>query len=387
MTILLAPNAFKRNVDAVGVAEAWRAGLAARGSGPRALVRPLSDGGDGFLAVVRYYRPRILEVRSLVRDPLGRSAAAAWGWDPGARAATIESAAAVGLHLVARPDRRPLEATTAGLGGLLRAAAALGVRRMAVGLGGSATVDGGLGLGLALGYRFLDRRGREIRRPGDLARLARVVPPDRITRRGSARSGLPLAGVRVTALADVDNPLLGPAGAAAVFGPQKGAGPREVERLEAGLARLAERWAEDLGAPAGLAEARGSGAAGGLGAALVAFAGARLERGPAWCGRLAAFAPALATASAVLTGEGRFDSQSEDGNKTTGWVVERALRAGVPVAVACGSAEPEAAGRLRARGVPVVDGAAAGLGGGRLDREGLGALARAAVDALAASSR
>lgn len=370
-TILLAPNAFKGSFDAVEVAEMWRQGLAGV-RGVSVELRPMSDGGDGFLAVVRRYRPRVLEVRARVRDPLGRPIAAAWGWDPDARAAFVESAAAIGLGLLGQGERDPLVATSAGLGGLLAAAHALGVRRISVGLGGSATVDGGLGMARALGFRFEDRRGRAIDRPAALERLARIVPPERSL----------LAGIRIAALADVDHPLLGGGGSAAVFGPQKGADPVAVARLERGLVRLAERWVADLGAPAGLAERRGAGAAGGLGAALAGFLGARLERGAASCARLAGLASALARADGVVTGEGRYDAQSEGGNKGSGWIVGRARRAGVPAVIACATADPEAAGRVRARGALVVDGDAAGLGTGRFGPAEHGALARAAVAAL-----
>jgi glycerate kinase len=213
-----------------------------------------------------------------------------------------------------------------------------------VGLGGSATVDGGLGAARALGFRFEDARGRSIERPGALERLTRITPPP----------VPPLAGPRIVALTDVGHPLLGERGAAAVFGPQKGADPDAVKRLEAGLARLAERWRADLGAPEDLAGRPGAAGAGGLAAGLVAFVGAVLERGPGWCGRLARFGPALSAADAVLTGEGRFDAQSERGDKGTGWVIEQALRAGVPVAVVCAEADSRARARLRTRGVVTV---------------------------------
>jgi glycerate kinase len=177
----------------------------------------------------------------------------------------------------------------------------------------------------------------------------------------------------VTALADVDHPLLGPGGAAPAFGPQKGATPAQVERLEAGLARLAERWVADLGAPAALAAARGTGAAGGLGGALVAFLGARLTPGSAWMARRAALGRALDRADLVLTGEGRFDAGSLAG-KGTGRVIREARRRGLPVAVVCARAE----GPVPA-GVVIVD---AGDDPGRLSPEDLGRLARRAFGRL-----
>jgi glycerate kinase len=326
--VVLAPDAFKGSHDPVRVAGAWAHALA---DVARVDPRPISDGGDGFLAVLRHYRPDLLEARARVPDPLGRPIDAAWVWDPDRRAAWVESAAAVGLRLLAQEERRPLEADSAGLGRLLRTVGGLGVRRFVIGLGGSATVDGGVGMAWELGFRFEDGRGRPVRRPADLVRLARIAPP-----------ALPLevAG-RIVALADVDHPLLGPDGAAATFGPQKGATPAEVERLEAGLGRLAERWVADLGVPAGLAGPRGSGAAGGLAGGLAAFLGARLTRGSAWVGRLAGLGRSLDRADLVLTGEGRFDRGSLAG-KGTGRVIREARRRGLPVALVCARAESAA---------------------------------------------
>lgn len=379
--VVLAPNAFKGSFDAVQVAGAWADALAGVA---RTDLRPLSDGGDGLVAVVRHYRPEVLDVRARVPDPLGRSVEAAWGWDPGRGAAYLESAAAVGLRLLAPGERRPLEADTAGLGRLIGMAAGLGVRRLVVGLGGSATVDGGMGMARALGYRFEDARGRTLREPADLGRLARVLPPTEPSADRRGRS----AGLRVTALADVDSPLLGPAGAAAVFGPQKGASAADVERLEAGLERLAERWVADLAAPADLAEARGAGSAGGLGAGLVAVLGARLMGGAGWCARLAGLARALAGADLVITGEGRLDAQSLAG-KGTADVLRRARRRGLPAGVVC--AASDLPGAELGPAVALVDAGDLARGGsgkaGTLSLEDLGRLARLAFDRLREASR
>jgi glycerate kinase len=214
-----------------------------------------------------------------------------------------------------------------------------------------------------IGFRFEDGRGRPVRQPADLRRLARIAPP---------ASPLEVAG-RIVALADVDHPLLGPDGAAGAFGPQKGATPADVERLEAGLARLAERWVEDLGVPAGLAGSRGSGAAGGLGGGLAAFLGARLTRGSAWVARLASLGRSLDRADLVLTGEGRFDRGSLAG-KGTGRVIREARRRGLPVAVVCARAESAAP-----PGTLIVD---AGDPLGELSLDDLGRLARHAFERL-----
>jgi glycerate kinase len=307
----------------------------------------MSDGGDGFLAAVRRYRPAVLAVSARAPDPGGRWISAPWGWHPEEGVAYLESAAAIGVHLVERGSRDPLRATSAGLGRLIRTAAGLGPREIVVGLGGSATVDGGLGMALELGFRFEDAAGRPLARPMDLPGLARIVPPDTP----------PLdPAIRLRALSDVTSPLHGPEGAAHAFGPQKGAGPESVALLAAGLERLEDAWRSDLGAPADLAGRPGAGAAGGLGAGLEAFLGAELASGAGWCAGLAGLEEALRGATGVVTAEGRFDRQSLRG-KATGHVIALARRAGVPAAVVCAVRGPGTG----AAGVTVVDAAAIGL--------------------------
>lgn len=381
--VVLAPNAFKGTFNAVEVADAWAAELSA-GRFARVDRRPMTDGGDGFLAVVRHYRPRVLEVRARVPDPLGRPVEAGWGWEIERHTAYVESAAVIGLRYLAADERRPLEVDTAGLGRLLRVASSLGVRRLVIGLGGSATVDGGLGMARALGFRFEDRRGKPIRGPAELPRLSRITPPE-APPLGTQEDGR-LRPPIVTALADVDHPLLGPRGAAAVFGPQKGATPAEVPRLEEGLSRLAERWVADLGASRRLCEARGAGAAGGLGAALRVFLGARLVAGSGWCARLAGLARALEAADLVVTGEGRLDRQSFRG-KGTGYVISRARRYGLPIAVVTALAELPAEDLgpslvLVDHRDLVGEAGATPQVGGDLSLEELGRLARLAVGRL-----
>ena len=344
MRIVVAPNAFKGSLDAIQVAEALAAPLAGRAE---TVPLPMSDGGNGFLAAVRRYRPAVLAVTARAPDPGGRWISALWGWHPEEGIAYLESASAIGVHLVDRASRDPLRATSAGLGRLIRTAAGLGAAEIVVGLGGSATVDGGLGMALELGFRFEDGAGRPLLRPLDLPHLARIVPPD------TPPFDRP---VRLQALADVTNPLHGPDGAARAFGPQKGAGPEAVELLAEGLQRLEDAWRSDLGAPADLADRPGAGAAGGLGAGLEAFLGAELTSGADWCARLAGLEGALRGAAGVVTAEGRFDRQSL-GGKATGHVIALARRAGVPAAVVCAERGPA----IEAAGAMVVDAAAIGL--------------------------
>jgi glycerate kinase len=232
-------------------------------------------------------------------------------------------AQASGLPLLTVGQRDPLRTTTLGTGQLLDAAARLGPAKILLGLGGSATVDGGTGAARALGWCFLDRHGRALPWGGGaLARLSRIVRPTP-----------PLALPPVEALCDVRNPLCGPQGAAAVFGPQKGATPEMVVRLDEGLANLAECIRRDLGMD--VSHLPGSGAAGGFGAGAVAFLGARIVPGIDTIAAVAGLPEALRAADWVVTGEGCLDSQSLQGKVVSG-VLGLALSARVRVAVLAG---------------------------------------------------
>jgi len=355
MRVLVCPTAFKESLSATEVADAIAAGV--RRAIPDAAVHtlPLSDGGSGLidtLAAAEGGRDAVVPST----DPLGRPIEVRI-LRAGADGAVIESAEACGLHLLAPDERNPLRTATDGVGTLLRRCAADGARRAILGLGGSATVDGGTGLARALGWRFLDARGAELPPGGGaLPRLALVVP---------AAHPLPLA---VTALADVRSPLLGPDGAARRFAPQKGAGPEQVETLERGLARLADIVARDTGRDP--RDLPGAGAAGGLGYGLVAFLHAELVDGADWVLGRVRFEPLLAGADLLVTGEGAWDPTSGLG-KITARVLERALARGVPALLACGRIEG-----LVPDGVRTADG-----GGERLDASGLACVVEAALRA------
>jgi glycerate kinase len=250
-----------------------------------------------------------------------------------------------GLTLLGEPD--PLGAHTAGLGELIRRALDLGATRVVVALGGSASTDGGTGALAALGARFLDAGGRELPRGGGA--LADLAAADLSALRAAPRRG-------VTCLADVRAPLLGPGGAAAVFAPQKGADRAQVDRLAAGLARLAAVLGGRPGAP-------GAGAAGGTGYGLAAGWGARLAPGAAEVARIAGLAGLLRSAGLVITGEGQYDATSLTG-KVVGTVCAEAGRAGVPVALVAGRlAAPVPDGVWRAVELAELAGGA-GLAGG-----------------------
>jgi len=329
--ILLCPTAFKGTLSAVVVAEAMAAGAGAALPDHQLHVLPLADGGNGLLDAMRAARGGAVRTAE-VTGPLGERVVARYLVQGGD--AVVETAEACGLHLVPPRSRDPLATTTRGVGELLLAAAGAGgaacgapmaADRLVVGLGGSATVDGGVGMVAALGWRLLDARGHAIPATGaGLAILDRILPPE-----------TPPALPTPVVLADVANPLLGPDGAAAVFAPQKGASPSDVQRLESGLARWADIVARDLGRR--VAELPGAGAAGGLGAAFAAFLDAAPRSGAAWLLDAVGFDALLAAASVVVTGEGAWDRQSPMG-KVTGEVVERAREAGVPVLLVAGSA-------------------------------------------------
>ena len=232
--------------------------------------------------------------------------------------------------------RDPLRADTRGVGILLSRCGESGARSIVLGLGGSATVDGGTGMARALGWRFLDAAGQPLPPgSGSLERLDRIVSPDggSVEGRPPAQPAAPVLDLDVVALADVYSPLLGPDGAARRFAAQKGAGPEEIELLEYGLTRLADIAARDLGRD--VREFPGAGAAGGLGAGCLLFLGAELLPGAGWVLERVGFDSELASADLLVTGEGAWDATNDLGKITTE-VLARAAEAGVPAVLVCG---------------------------------------------------
>lgn len=323
MKIVVAPDSYKGSLDAADAAIAIAEGIRSACPTADVVCRPLADGGEGTAATLRsalggeWVRARVTGPSpDLRRD-------AAFVHVPDARLAVVEMAAAAGLPLTPPERRNPERTTTYGVGELLRAAAALAPSRILLTLGGSATVDGGIGMAAALGWRFLDERGEAVGHGG--AALSRIARID-----GAHALRLP----EVEALCDVRNPLVGPEGAARIFGPQKGADPAMVERLEAGLGRLADLIERDVGMR--VHDLPGGGAAGGMGAAAVGFLGARLVPGIDAVIRAVSLDGALQGAEWAITGEGRFDATSLKGKVVSG-VLSAARRAGARVAVFAGS--------------------------------------------------
>ena len=323
MRIVIAPDSFKGSLSAPEVVDAIAAGLRRVFPDAEIVGLPLADGGEGTLAALVASTAGTMRP-CRVTGPLGQPVDAAWGLLGDGCTAVVELAEAAGLALVP-PDRRdPLHATTRGVGELIHAALSHpGVTRLVVGLGGSATNDGGAGILEGLGWRLEDADGVCVGPGGEgLLRLAHLVPP----------TEMPGAGVDVTLAVDVRNPLTGSAGASAVFGPQKGAGSEQIVVLDRALARL-----RDI---AGVADFPGAGAAGGATYGLsIAFPHARLRPGIELVLDTVGFDHCLDGAALVVTGEGRLDAQTLSGKVLCG-VGRRAGAAGVPTVALVGSLAP-----------------------------------------------
>jgi glycerate kinase len=324
MRILIAPNSFKNCLSARAVGEAIARGFRAARPDTITDIIPMSDGGDGLVEVLADL-PSAKRIETATRDALGRTLKAAWLLTP--EFAVIEMALASGLARLRGPEEyRPLVTSTAGTGLLIHAALDRGCRHIVMGLGGSATVDAGCGMAAALGFRLLTASTLPLHEGGGaLNNLAHIE---------TSAADQRLKDTRFTCLIDVQNPLLGPSGAARVFAPQKGATPAEVERLEANLAHWAAIVQRDLGKD--ITALPGGGAAGGLGAGCVAFLDAALESGAQWVARQNRLEEAIMQADLVITGEGRLDEQTAFG-KVPAFVARLAQTLGKPVIALGGS--------------------------------------------------
>lgn len=330
MRVLVAPDKFRGTLTATQAAEAIERGWLRTRPGDSVEAVPMADGGEGTLdALVSALRGEV--ARATVSGPLGDPITAQYGVvaTSDGTTAVIEMARASGLDLVAETRRDALRASTRGTGELIRDA----IERqrpssILVCIGGSATTDGGAGMAQALGAKLLDERGAEIGPGGGaLLDLRRIDLDGLVPRVGS---------VRFVVASDVDNPLVGPGGAAAVYGPQKGADADEVLLLDRALGHFAAIVNRDLGVD--VRAAAGAGAAGGLGAGLIAFTGARLRAGIDVVMEAVGLRGRLEQADLVITGEGQFDEQSLHG-KTVAGVIRAAADERVAVMVLCGRAE------------------------------------------------
>ena len=341
MKVVIAPDSYKGCLSALEVAKAMERGVLS--VFPSAEVRkiPIADGGEGTVAALVTATNGQLR-QTEVTDPLGNKIIAHWGVLGDGRTAVIEMAAASGLPLVPKEKRDPRVTTTYGTGELIKAALAEGLAKIIIGIGGSATNDGGTGMARALGVRFLDAAGQEVAAGG--GSLAEICQID--------TTGLDprLKNTEIVVACDVDNPLCGTRGASAVFGPQKGATPEMVQQLDAGLAKYASCARQATGRD--VAEKAGAGAAGGLGAGLMFFTPAQLKPGVEIVLDAVGFSDIVRDADFVITGEGRTDFQTAFGKAPVG-VAKVAKTHGAPVFCISGGLG-EGADDVLAQGIDAV---------------------------------
>lgn len=321
MKIIVAPDKFKESLTTFEAAACISEGIRAAIPGGEILSFPMADGGDGFASVMQYYlHTETIHCKSV--DPLGRAVNASWQWQPSGKTAIIELAVCSGLALLEPAVRNPMETSTFGSGVLVRDAIKKGAQKIILGLGGSATNDGGTGLLAALGFTFynaynqvLDPRGRT------LSQMERIVPP------------ADLPAIKFEIACDVQNILHGPAGAAFIYAPQKGATAADVLLLDEGLKNLARVLLQHTGKK--VDEMAGTGAAGGIAAGLMAYFEVSLRKGILMVLEASHIEKAICDADLVITGEGKLDGQSKEGKVVAG-VAEIAARHGVPAIAFCG---------------------------------------------------
>ena len=319
MKIVIAPDSFKESLTALEVAEAIEAGLKKVLPDAEYVKVPMADGGEGTVqSLVDATEGRLISAE--VCAPLGNKVKAEFGLSGDGRTAIIEMAAASGLHLVPPEARNPLRTTSYGTGELICAALDEGVEKIIVGIGGSATNDGGAGMLQALGALLLDAHHQPIGAGGGCLQDLAAIDLSGLDKR--------LAGVEIVVACDVDNPLCGEKGASAVFGPQKGATPEMVQALDSGLQHFAAIAARDLGLD--IQSPAGAGAAGGMGGGVLLLPDARLQAGVQIVMEAVKLAEKVQDADLVITGEGRMDAQSVHGKTPIG-VAHTAKAFGKPV--------------------------------------------------------
>ncbi len=319
MKIIIAPDSYKESLSAEEVANQIEAGFAEIFPDAEYIKLPMADGGEGTVsALVAATHGHI--VKKTVTGPLGQPVEAFYGLTGDGQTAVIEMAAASGLELVPFSQRNPLITTTYGTGELIRDALDAGVRHIILGIGGSATNDGGAGMVQALGGRLQDKNGKEIGFGGGTLNLLDRVDISELDSR--------LAQCKIEVACDVTNPLVGPKGASAIFGPQKGATPELVVQLDANLLHYCNLIKRDIGLD--ICHTPGAGAGGGMGAAALAFLKADLRPGIEIVVKAAGLEHMIQGADLVITGEGRIDSQTIHGKTPIG-VARAAKRQGIPV--------------------------------------------------------
>ena len=348
MKIVIAPDSFKENMTSLEVATAIEKGILQVIPDATCIKVPMADGGEGTVqALVDATQGKI--IKKTVVGPLGNPVEAQYGFLGDGRTSVIEMAEASGITLVSKDKRNPLKTSTYGTGELILDALDQGAKEIIIGIGGSVTNDGGAGMAQALGVQFFDQDGQEIQGYGSGGMLGGIasINVSSLDKR--------LQGVTIRVACDVDNPLCGERGASNVFGPQKGATPEMVKTLDANLSHFAECIRNDLGKE--VKEIAGAGAAGGLGAGLVAFCSAEMKRGVDIVIAATGLQEALKGADLAITGEGKVDFQTAFG-KTPSGVAKAAAKEGIPV-VAIGGALADDARGVFEHGIDGLESAAA----------------------------
>ncbi len=344
MKFVLAPDKFKGSLSGKEFCTVVERGLRKVFPHASIVIKPLADGGDGTIEVVKdYLEADVVNVQ--VNNPIFEPVPANYLYTDKKKTAFIEMSEASGYRLLKKERWNCLTTTSLGTGELLLDAIERGAEHIILGIGGSATNDGGMGVAHALGYRFLDKMGYELLPVGENLEKVKHISNVAVDPRW--------AHVSVKVACDVDNPFYGPNGAAFVYGPQKGASPAEVKRLDKGLQYFAQNVKEQLGID--LQQIPGAGAAGGLGGGAVAFLGATLASGIHLIKEIADFDNAIAGADWIVTGEGKLDDQTLSG-KTIAGVLSSAKKQDIPVAALCGlvaltPAETEISGISYVKGI------------------------------------
>jgi len=338
MNILVAPDKFRGSLEAVEVCRAIEEGILLAFPSADITSVPLADGGEGTAEILTR-QAFGTKLKAEVRDPLGRLIEASYGISKNKKTAFIEMAAASGLSLLTIEEHNPLLANTYGTGELIKHALDQGVQEIILGIGGSATTDGGTGMAAALGYRFYNEKNLLIEPNG--ASLIEIQSID------STYADPRLNAVQITVACDVTNPLTGLNGAAYIYGPQKGASPEMVKMLDNGLRKLAEIATETFGE--NVSQNPGAGAAGGLGAGCLWFLNAVLKDGTSIVMEQTRLGQLIENADLVITGEGKVDEQTLNGKVVKG-LADYCQKSGVPLAVVCGTLQitPE---QVRAAGM------------------------------------
>ena len=324
MRILIAPDKFKGSLEALEVCHAVEEGIKLAFPDAKTISIPLADGGEGTARILtEYTQGRFPSV--LVNDPLGRKIVAEYGISGDGKTAFIEMATASGLLLLSKDEYNPLLTSTFGTGELISDALDNGVDKIILGIGGSATTDGGIGMAEALGYKFYDAEGRRLMPNGEsMSKIASIHTQNKDKR---------LQSLEVVVACDVKNPLYGQSGAAYVYGPQKGADKIDVEKLDRGLRNLSKIASHTFGTA--VAHLPGAGAAGGLGAGALWFLNATLEEGVGIVMEQTGIEEEIKTVDLIITGEGKVDEQTLQGKVIKG-LADLCGKYNAPLAVLCG---------------------------------------------------